>query len=179
MSPLRQIRAAFDAARDPGSPGGASITTLELQRAVRPALADGKLTATEKRVIRDRFEESSYTPAAGREYLRLQAKHGLSRLESLRPLTLPASVKQVRLDGVEDGIARLELPSRQTREVSATHLPATAREGHLLDVVRGAHGVITLKVNQQATDEALERSRRQLERIRELTRNDPGGDIVL
>ncbi|HWK89874.1 MAG TPA: DUF3006 domain-containing protein [Longimicrobium sp.] len=84
------------------------------------------------------------------------------------------------VDGIEEGIARVEEEGGRLLHLSASLLPAGVREGDVLTVGRAADpdGSVRLhiSIDRAATDAALARSREQVER---LAGNDPGGDIVL
>jgi hypothetical protein len=83
------------------------------------------------------------------------------------------------VDSVEEGIAAVEEDGARMLHVPVSLLPAAAREGDVLRVSRrheGAAVSLRIEVDRAATEEALGRSREQVSR---LSRNDPGGDIVL
>lgn len=83
------------------------------------------------------------------------------------------------LDSLEEGVASVDEGGRMIR-LPSWLLPAGAREGDLLRVGRSEddEGVrLTIRIDRQATEEALRRSRAQVEASRSMA--DPGGDIVL
>ena len=83
------------------------------------------------------------------------------------------------VDSIEEGIAAVEEDGARMRYVPAWLLPAAARAGDVLRVSRrheGASSTLSIVVDRQATDQALDRSREQLSR---LSRTDPGGDIAI
>lgn len=86
-STVAQIDAIFAAARDTGSPGRGLITTAELRAAFKVGLSTaGKLSADEKLAIAKNwagtFTGAGFlaTPAAQKEYARLQKKFALPAL---------------------------------------------------------------------------------------------------
>ena len=83
------------------------------------------------------------------------------------------------VDSIEDGVAAVEEEGARMLYVPAWLLPSAAREGDVLRVSRrdeGAAAALRIEVDGGATDEASSRSREQVSR---LSRNDPGGDIVI
>jgi|GEM_PF-283399 hypothetical protein len=83
------------------------------------------------------------------------------------------------VDSIEEGVAAVEEDGARMLHVPGWLLPAGAREGDVLRVSRrdeGAASSLRIEVDRGATDEALGRSREQVSR---LSKNDPGGDIVL
>ncbi|HEV7586572.1 MAG TPA: DUF3006 domain-containing protein [Longimicrobium sp.] len=83
------------------------------------------------------------------------------------------------VDSIEDGVAALEEDGARMLYVPAWLLPGAAREGDVLRVSRrdeGAAAALRIEVDTAATKEALGRSREQVSR---LSRNDPGGDLVI
>jgi hypothetical protein len=83
------------------------------------------------------------------------------------------------VDSMEEGVAAVEEDGARMLYVPAWLLPATVREGDVLRVSRrheGAAATLRIEVDAVATGDALARSREQVSR---LSRNDPGGDIVL
>jgi hypothetical protein len=83
------------------------------------------------------------------------------------------------VDSMEEGVAAVEEDGARMLYVPGWLLPAAVREGDVLRVSRrheGAASTLRIEVDGAATEEALGRSREQVSR---LSRNDPGGDIVL
>ena len=83
------------------------------------------------------------------------------------------------VDSMEEGLAAVEEDGARMLCVPAWLLPATVREGDVLRVSRrdeGAASSLTIEVDRAATQEVLGRVR---ERVSRLSRNDPGGDLVL
>ena len=84
------------------------------------------------------------------------------------------------VDEVEEGVAAIEEDGARLLHVPAWLLPPGAREGDVVSVTQtdALDGSVTLhlSIDRAATDEALRRSREQIQR---LAANDPGGDIVL
>jgi hypothetical protein len=91
------------------------------------------------------------------------------------------------VDGIEEGMARIEEDGTRMIVVPAYLLPASAREGQILRVTRGRHAgttgeavTFTVRVDDGATEEALARSRETVARASaESRRRDPGGDVAL
>lgn len=89
------------------------------------------------------------------------------------------STRRWTLDSLEEGIANVEEDGARMVLVPAWLLPDGVREGAVLTVrveQRGDASVVTVHLDRDATERALERSREQL---RGPTGNDPGGDIIL
>jgi hypothetical protein len=87
------------------------------------------------------------------------------------------------IDGLDEGMARVEEDGERMLTLPRYLLPANAREGQILRVTRAeAKGVLTLTVaiDEQATAAALERSAATTRKSMEMSRKrDPGGDIAL
>jgi hypothetical protein len=87
------------------------------------------------------------------------------------------------IDGIEEGMARIEEDGKRIITVPRYLLPANAREGQLLRVTRAeATGKLTLTVtvDEQATAAALEKSAATVRRAMAASRKrDPGGDVAL
>ena len=89
------------------------------------------------------------------------------------------------VDGIEEGMARIEEDGARTITVPAYLLPAGAREGHLLRLTR-AGGIgkepltLTVAIDDEATAAALARSRATMEAAMAASKKrDPGGDVAL
>ncbi|HEU0013590.1 MAG TPA: DUF3006 domain-containing protein [Longimicrobium sp.] len=84
------------------------------------------------------------------------------------------------VDGIEEGVARVEDEAGRLLHLPAWLLPAAVREGDVLAVGREADpdGAVRLRIaiDRAATEQAMRRSREQVSR---LAGGDPGGDIVL
>jgi hypothetical protein len=89
------------------------------------------------------------------------------------------------VDGIEEGIARIEEDGARMITVPRYLLPAGAREGQLLRVTTsGGKGknplVVTVEIDEQGTAAALAASRKQVRDAMETSRRrDPGGDVSL
>lgn len=86
------------------------------------------------------------------------------------------------VDSIEEGIVAVLPEEGELFHLPVALLPDAVREGDVLMVrtregEAGATRELRIEVNREATDEALRRSREQLDRHR--AQNDPGGDIVL
>lgn len=91
---------------------------------------------------------------------------------------MPEMQRTWTVDSIEEGIAAVEEGGRVVH-VPAWLLPDGVREGDVVAVVREEEGgevTLTLRLDREATERALARSREQVERLRS---RDPGGDIVL
>lgn len=92
---------------------------------------------------------------------------------------MPQTQRTWTVDSIEEGIAAVEEQGGRMIRVPAWLLPDGVREGDVVAVTReGGDGaaVLTFRVDREATERALARSREQVERLRS---RDPGGDIVL
>ncbi len=90
------------------------------------------------------------------------------------------------VDGVEEGMARIEEDGARMIVVPRYLIPPGAREGEVLRVsFTGGGGketsiTVTVHVDQAATEAALARSRATVEHASaESRKRDPGGDVVL
>jgi hypothetical protein len=89
-----------------------------------------------------------------------------------------------RVDGIEEGVARIEEDGERMITLPSRLLPAGAREGQVLSVVRTAAGkgsvTLTIEVDDAATAAALDQSRAQTSAILARSRKrDPGGNVSL
>jgi hypothetical protein len=89
-----------------------------------------------------------------------------------------------RIDGIEDGVARVEEDGTRMITLPRHLLPAGAREGQVVQVTRTASGkgsvVLTLVVDDAATAGEADRSRAQTAAILARSRKrDPGGNVSL
>lgn len=92
---------------------------------------------------------------------------------------MPDTQRTWTVDSIEEGIAAVEEQDGRMIRVPAWLLPDGVREGDVVAVTReGEHdaAVLTFRVDREATERALARSREQVSRLRS---RDPGGDIVL
>lgn len=84
------------------------------------------------------------------------------------------------VDSIEEGIAAVEEDGGRILHLPDWLLPDGVKEGDVLTATREESGdgrlVLTVRIDREATERALRRSREQLERLRG---RDPGGDIVL
>jgi hypothetical protein len=97
---------------------------------------------------------------------------------------MPKSNEHVwAIDGIEEGVARIEEDGKRMLAIPRHLLPAGAREGQLLRVTRAeVKGVLTLTVtvDEAATAAALERSAAGAKLTMAASRKrDPGGDVAL
>ena len=89
------------------------------------------------------------------------------------------------VDGIEEGIARIEEDGKRMITVPVYLLPAGATEGHLLRVESSSgsepHALsITITLDEDATARALSRSKATTSRAASASRKkDPGGDVTL
>lgn len=94
---------------------------------------------------------------------------------------MPETERTWTIDSIEEGIAAVEESGGRMVRVPAWLLPADAREGDVVSVTReerdGA-AVLTLRLDRPATEQALRRSREQVEGTPPQP-HDPGGPIVL
>jgi hypothetical protein len=94
---------------------------------------------------------------------------------------MPGTRRTWTVDSIEEGMAALEEEGGRVLRLPLWLLPEGVREGEVLTVSRVEDGrggvVLTVRVDREATERALRRSREQLERTP--PGNDPGGDIVL
>jgi hypothetical protein len=87
------------------------------------------------------------------------------------------------IDGIEEGVARVEEDGKRMLAIPRFLLPSNAREGQLLRVTRTeSKGLLTLTVgvDEQATAAALEKSKATTAAAMAASKkHDPGGDVVL
>ena len=85
------------------------------------------------------------------------------------------------VDGIEEGIARIEEDGERVLTVPLTLLPAGVREGQVLKVLRAAgSSAPTITVDEAATTDAMKKSRLQVDAIsKESKKRDPGGNVAL
>jgi hypothetical protein len=87
------------------------------------------------------------------------------------------------IDSIEESMASIEVDGGRTITVPQSLLPANAREGHVLRVVRemaadGTRSTLSIDVDEAATRAALAASAAQTKKGTRQA-NDPGGDITL
>ena len=89
-----------------------------------------------------------------------------------------------RIDGIEEGVARVEMDGERMLALPATLLPGGAREGQTLRVTREAEGrtrvILTIAIDEEGT--AAERARSKARTAAALARSrerDPGGNVSL
>jgi hypothetical protein len=98
---------------------------------------------------------------------------------------MPPNEHRWTVDGIEEGVARVEEDGEHMITVPRYLLPAAAREGQILRVtLSGGAGktplVITVEIDDEATAAALAASRKQTRKAMDTSRKrDPGGDISL
>lgn len=89
------------------------------------------------------------------------------------------------VDGISDGVARIEEDGERMISVPAYLLPAGTREGQVLQVTFAAGQeqgalVVTVAVDEEATAAALARSKTTTaSAMRQSRKRDPGGDVAL
>ena len=88
-----------------------------------------------------------------------------------------------RIDGIEEGIARIEEDGERMINLPRHLLPAGAREGQRLRVTRTAgKGIVTLTVaiDEKGTAAELARSKAQTAAtLAQSRKRDPGGNVSL
>jgi hypothetical protein len=89
-----------------------------------------------------------------------------------------------RIDGIEEGVARVEEDGERMITLPRHLLPAGAREGQVLRVTRTDSGkgsvALTIVVDDAATAAEADRSRAQTAAILAQSRKrDPGGNVSL
>ena len=89
-----------------------------------------------------------------------------------------------RIDGISDGIARIEQDGGEMITLPALLLPTGAREGHRLAVTSTPDGKrgLTLAIELDAEGTAVERAASARQTAAALARSrkrDPGGDVAL
>jgi hypothetical protein len=89
-----------------------------------------------------------------------------------------------RIDGIEEGVARVEEDGERMISLPRHLLPAAAREGQVVRVSRTAPAkgtvVLTLVVDDEATAGEADRSRAQTAAILARSKKrDPGGNVSL
>lgn len=88
------------------------------------------------------------------------------------------------IDGLEEGVARVEEDGERMLSVPRHLLPADVKEGQVLAVTRGTtrNGAwqITIVIDEAATRQAIEQSKATVAKTMTASRErDPGGDVVL
>jgi hypothetical protein len=88
------------------------------------------------------------------------------------------------VDGIEEGVARIEEDGERMLSVPIHLLPPGTQEGQVLRVTRtpGAGGAqqLSIVVDEKETDRALKRSQAATaEALAESKRRDPGGNVSL
>jgi hypothetical protein len=89
-----------------------------------------------------------------------------------------------RIDGIEEGVARVEEDGERMITLPRHLLPAGAREGQVVRVTRTATGrgsvTLTMTVDDAATTAETDRSRAQTSAILARSKKrDPGGNVSL
>lgn len=83
------------------------------------------------------------------------------------------------VDGIENGVARIEENGKRVFTVPADILPNGVKEGQVLQVRTDDHS-LTISIDQTATTAAVAASSKQTGAIRhESARRDKGGDVSL
>ena len=89
------------------------------------------------------------------------------------------------VDGIDEGIARIEEDGEWMLQIPRYLLPAEATEGQLLRVTRSPAStpesiVVTIAIDRAATTQSLRKSRATMaQAMEESKKRDPGGDVVL
>lgn len=89
------------------------------------------------------------------------------------------------IDGIDQGMARIEEDGDRFITVPVYLLPAGVREGQILEVTTAAGKekgtlVVTVTTDEEATAEALAKSKATMARAMSQSRKrDPGGDVAL
>lgn len=89
-----------------------------------------------------------------------------------------------RIDGIEEGVARVEEDGERMITLPRHLLPAGAREGHVVRVTRSTSGkgsvTLTLAIDEAATTAEADGSRAQTSAILARSKQrDPGGNVSL
>ncbi len=88
-----------------------------------------------------------------------------------------------RIDGIEEGVVRVEEDGERMITVPRHLVPASAREGHVLRVTRvAAKGSVTLTIaiDEKGTAAELAGSKAQTAAaLAESRKRDPGGNVAL
>ena len=97
---------------------------------------------------------------------------------------MPKSQHVWRIDGIEEGIARIEQDGGEMITLPVSLLPAGAREGQRLTVARTADGrrgiTLAIAIDAEGTSAELAASARQTAAARARSRKrDPGGNVAL
>lgn len=97
---------------------------------------------------------------------------------------MPESTHVWRIDGIEEGVARVEEDGERMITLPRHLLPVAAREGQVVRVTRTAPAkgtvVLTLVVDEGATASEADRSRAQTAAIQARSKKrDPGGNVSL
>lgn len=96
----------------------------------------------------------------------------------------PSSSHTWVVDGIEEGVARVEEDGGRILTVPAHLLPANAREGQVFSVTRDTsvpgHPTLVVTLDEAATAAALARSAATTAAASKASRkHDPGGDVAL
>ena len=87
------------------------------------------------------------------------------------------------VDGIEEGVARIEEDGGRILTVPAWLLPPDVKEGQLLRVTRTASpgtSILTIALDSAGTAAALAKSKATVEKAtKESMKRDPGGDVTL
>ena len=89
-----------------------------------------------------------------------------------------------RIDGIEEGVVRVEEDGERIITLPRHLLPAAAREGQVVRVTRAASGkggvTLTMTIDDDATAAEADRSRAQTSAIlAQSKKRDPGGNVSL
>jgi hypothetical protein len=88
-----------------------------------------------------------------------------------------------RIDGIEEGIARVEEDGERMLSLPRHLLPAGAKEGQRLRVTRVAKRgsvTLTIEIDEEGTAAELARSKAQTAAaLAQSRKRDPGGDVSL
>lgn len=93
---------------------------------------------------------------------------------------MPETSRTWTVDSIEEGIAAVQADGGRMIRLPLWLLPGAVREGDVLSVQREERdgtAALTVRVDREATERALARSRAQVEGTP--PQNDPGGNVVL
>jgi hypothetical protein len=87
------------------------------------------------------------------------------------------------VDGIEEGMARVEQDGGVMLTIPLWVFPSEVREGQVLSVTRAAaagSSTVTISIDDDATSAALEQSKASVAKVAAASRKkDPGGDVKL
>ena len=97
---------------------------------------------------------------------------------------MPKTQQIWRIDGIEEGVARIEQDGGEMLTLPVSLLPAGAREGHRLTVTRTPDGrrgrTLAIAIDPEGTSAERAASARQTaSALARSRKRDPGGDVAL